>query len=100
MLMGVGQSIRDLSAVTDNAVEGQPARADQEVEWKALHALHRDVRHALAIADFAGTLALDRHIQRFIARWNEVAHPFNWTTGSIATVMAKCNLAEGLAVAS
>ena len=57
-------------------------------------------RKALAIADFAGTLALDRHIQRFIARWNEVAHPFNWTTGSIATVMAKCNLAEGLAVAS
>lgn len=53
-------------------------------------------RKALALADFDGALALDKQIHRFIARWNERAHPFKWTTKSIAKVMAKCNLAEEL----
>jgi hypothetical protein len=33
-------------------------------------------------------------LQAFIAEWNQVAHPFQWTTKSVAKVMAKCKLAE------
>lgn len=47
-------------------------------------------RKALRIADFASQLALDKRIHRFIARWNQYAHPFNWTSKSITKVMAKC----------
>lgn len=53
-------------------------------------------RKALAIADFPSSLALDERIQRFILRWNEQAHPFNWSSGSIAKVLAKCQPAEAL----
>lgn len=53
-------------------------------------------RKALAIADFPSSLALDERIQRFILRWNEHAHPFNWSTGSISKVLAKCQPAEAL----
>jgi hypothetical protein len=31
---------------------------------------------------------LQAKLRQFIAEWNEVAHPFNWTTKSVATVMA------------
>ena len=34
--------------------------------------------------------ALAEHLQAFIAEWNTHAHPFNWTTHSVAKVMAKC----------
>lgn len=47
-------------------------------------------RKALRIADFRTTLVLDRHIHRFIARWNASAHPFNWTTASVTKVLARC----------
>lgn len=53
-------------------------------------------RKALRIADFASTLDLDRHLHRFIDHWNRHAHPFNWTTGSVAKVLAKCPAAEAL----
>ena len=53
-------------------------------------------RKALAIADFQGTLALDRHLHGFIAHWNSYAHPFNWTTRSVAKVLARCPAAEAL----
>ena len=53
-------------------------------------------RKALRIADFDGPLALDRHIHRYIAHWNRTAHPFNWTTKSVAKVLAKCRAVEGL----
>lgn len=53
-------------------------------------------RKALRFADFAGLLALDRHLHQFIERWNRIAHPFNWTTKSIAKVMAKCTIADSL----
>jgi len=53
-------------------------------------------RKALRIADFPGLLALDEHLHRFIAHWNAFAHPFNWSTKSIARVMAKCDLAEAI----
>ena len=45
-------------------------------------------RKALRIADFESTLALDRHLHQFIAHWNRNAHPFNWSTKSVAKVLA------------
>ena len=47
-------------------------------------------RKRLRIADFADTKALAERLQAFIAEWNLHAHPFNWTTNSVAKVMAKC----------
>ena len=42
------------------------------------------------IADFADQAALAERIAAFIAEWNRVAHPFNWSTKSVAKIMAKC----------
>lgn len=53
-------------------------------------------RKALRIPDFESTLALDRHLHGFIAHWNRYAHPFNWSTRSVAKVLAKCPAAEAL----
>jgi hypothetical protein len=53
-------------------------------------------RKVLRIADFPSLLALDQCLHRFIAYWNDRAHPFNWTTKSITKVMAKCHSAESL----
>ena len=47
-------------------------------------------RKRLTIADFADKAELANQLMRFIAQWNEHAHPFNWTTKSVAKVMAKC----------
>ena len=33
-------------------------------------------------------------LQAFIVEWNQVAHPFKWSTKSVAKVMAKCQLTE------
>jgi hypothetical protein len=33
---------------------------------------------------------LAERLQQFIGEWNEQAHPFRWTTKSVARVMAKC----------
>jgi transposase len=49
-------------------------------------------RKRLAIADFADKAALAERLLAFIAQWNQHAHPFNWTTKSVAKVMAKCEL--------
>jgi transposase len=40
------------------------------------------------IVDFASKADLQAKLMQFIAEWNEVAHPFNWTTKSVARVMA------------
>jgi transposase len=53
-------------------------------------------RKALRIADFDGLLALDRHLHQFFAHWNRYAHPFNWTSKSVAKVMAKCTIDDRL----
>jgi hypothetical protein len=53
-------------------------------------------RKALRLADFDSTLALDRHLHRYIQQWNEKAHPFNWTTASVTKVLAKCETAPAL----
>ena len=39
--------------------------------------------------------ALAERLQAFIAEWNQVAHPFKWSTKSVAKVMAKCKPAQG-----
>lgn len=49
-------------------------------------------RKRLAIADFADKAVLAERLQAFIAEWNEVAHPFNWTTKSVTKIMAKCQI--------
>lgn len=50
-------------------------------------------RKRLVIADFASKAELAERLQAFIREWNEVAHPFAWSTKSVAKVMAKCEQA-------
>lgn len=45
-------------------------------------------RKRLRIVDFASLADLQAKLEQFIAQWNAVAHPFNWTTKSVAKVMA------------
>jgi transposase len=47
-------------------------------------------RKRLRIVDFRDLDHLQQSLHQFIAEWNEVAHPFRWTTKSFAKVMAKC----------
>jgi hypothetical protein len=47
-------------------------------------------RKRLGIADFADKKHLAQRLMAFVAEWNEHAHPFQWSTKSVATVMAKC----------
>jgi transposase len=51
-------------------------------------------RKRLRIADFADKAALAERLQAYIREWNQVAHPFNWSSKSVAKVMAKCELTE------
>ena len=51
-------------------------------------------RKRLRIADFADKQALAERLQAFIAEWNATAHPFNWTSKSVAKVMAKCSASQ------
>ena len=50
-------------------------------------------RKRLAISDFADKAALAERLMAFVSHWNEHAHPFNWSTKSVAKVMAKCQVA-------
>jgi DDE superfamily endonuclease len=45
-------------------------------------------RKRFGIVDFASKAVLQAQIEPFIAEWNQVAHPFNWSTKSVAKVMA------------
>jgi transposase len=45
-------------------------------------------RKRLRIADFESKDQLRAKIAQFIGEWNQQAHPFNWSTKSIAKVMA------------
>jgi transposase len=47
-------------------------------------------RKRLQIADFADKQQLAERLMAFVAEWNEHAHPFRWSTKSVAKVMAKC----------
>ena len=45
-------------------------------------------RKRFRIADFASKEELRQQLEQFIAEWNANAHPFNWSTKSVAKVMA------------
>lgn len=47
-------------------------------------------RKRLRIADFADKPHLAQRLMAFVAEWNEHAHPLQWSTKSVAKVMAKC----------
>jgi transposase len=49
-------------------------------------------RKRLRIADFANKAHLAERVMTFVAQWNEHAHPFQWSTKSVAKVMAKCEI--------
>ena len=51
-------------------------------------------RKRLRIADFADKDHLGERLLAFIREWNEIAHPFNWTSKSVAKVMAKCQIED------
>ena len=55
-------------------------------------------RKRLRIVDFASKAELEARLLAFVREWNERAHPFNWTTKSVAKVMAKCGRAEDQAL--
>jgi hypothetical protein len=57
-------------------------------------------RKRLRIADFASKEELAERLMAFIREWNEIAHPFNWTSKSVAKVMAKCQVEEMQPVAT
>jgi transposase len=46
-------------------------------------------RKRLRIADFASKDHLRAKLEQFICEWNQQAHPFNWSTKSVAKVMAE-----------
>lgn len=46
-------------------------------------------RKRLRIADFESKAQLHAKIDQFIGEWNQQAHPFNWSTQSVAKVMAE-----------
>jgi hypothetical protein len=48
-------------------------------------------RKRLRLADFASKEALGEKILAYIAQYNDHAHPFKWTSKSVAKVMAKCD---------
>jgi transposase len=47
-------------------------------------------RKRLRFADFADLAHLAERLQAFVAEWNQHAHPFNWSSKSVAKVMAQC----------
>lgn len=46
-------------------------------------------RKRLRSPNFADLSALQRAIHRFIAEWNEIAHPFRWTASSFDKILGK-----------
>jgi len=47
-------------------------------------------RKRLRIADCADKQHWSQRLMAFVAAWNAHAHPFQWSTKSVATVMAQC----------
>ncbi len=50
-------------------------------------------RKRMAAPNFQDLADLEAKIAAFIAEWNEIAHPFNWTRESFAKVLAKVDAA-------
>jgi transposase len=59
-------------------------------------------RKRFRIVDFPCKEKLAERLMAFMDEWNETAHPFDWTTKSVAKVMAKCHseLTKPLAMAA
>jgi transposase len=57
-------------------------------------------RKRLKIANFKDKQALAERLQAFITEWNTHAHPFQWTTKSVAKVMAKYEAQSALTKAA
>ncbi len=53
-------------------------------------------RKRLRILDFADRNQLADRLICFVTEWNAQAHPFNWSTKSVAKVMAKGELHTSL----
>ena len=51
-------------------------------------------RKRFRIADFPSKAEMQSKIEQFITQWNQRAHPFNWTTKSVAKVMADAPLKQ------
>jgi transposase len=51
-------------------------------------------RKRLRIADFADKAKLAERLMAFINEWNQIAHPFKWTSKSVAKIMAKCQIED------
>lgn len=49
-------------------------------------------RKRFKIVDFESKEVLAARLAAFILEWNQVAHPFNWTTKSFDKILAKCQL--------
>ena len=47
-------------------------------------------RKRLGISDFADKAALAERLHAFIAEWNQIAHPYQWTPKSFEKILAKC----------
>ena len=47
-------------------------------------------RKRLSIADFADLTPLAERLHAFVTQWNQHAHPFHWSSQSVAKVMAAC----------
>jgi len=57
-------------------------------------------RKRLRISDFANLADLAERLMAFVSEWNTHAHPFNWSTKSVAKVMAKCEAQSRLVPAA
>jgi transposase len=51
-------------------------------------------RKRLRIVDFPSKEHLAERLKAFISEWNEITHPFNWTSKSVVKVMAKCQIED------
>lgn len=51
-------------------------------------------RKRLAVPDFADLTDLANRLSAFVREWNRHAHPFRWSTQSVAKVMAQCQLPQ------
>jgi len=54
-------------------------------------------RKRLRIVDFASVADLEVRLLAFIVHWNARAHPFHWSTKSVAKIMAACTIDQDLA---
>jgi hypothetical protein len=63
--------------------------------------LDRVLLPKFCFTNFADKKSLAEQLQAYINQWNAIAHPFNWTSQSVAKVIAKCEtLQSNLAITS